>query len=170
MAVEYSDVGSNSSRAFLVRSVHSGLWSEQQSEAWLRKSCSGEQKSSATGDLPNRLSFQSSRWPFIRWFTWSPVSTTNCSTRGECYKVDNIGRLSTSVAPKLDGCPRCWPRFAWGYHFAGFASCFATWSYLPKWFIITHVWFELGTHKKIPQTLGSSVGHDRSFCEDLRKC
>ena len=22
-------------------------------------------------------------------------------------------------------------------------------------------------YKKIPQTLGSSVGHDRSFCEDL---
>ena len=37
----------------------------------------------------------------------------------------------------------------------------------PKWFIITHVWFELATYKKIPQTLGSSVGHGRSFREDL---
>ena len=34
----------------------------------------------------------------------------------------------------------------------------------PAWFIITHVWFELPTYKK---TLGSSVGHGRSFCKDL---
>ena len=49
----------------------------------------------------------------------------------------------------------------------GFASLFAAQSCLPKWFVITPVWFELGTYKKIPQTLGSSVGHGRSFCEDL---
>ena len=28
------------------------------------------------------------------------------STLGACYKVDNIGRHKTSVAPKLDCCPR----------------------------------------------------------------
>ena len=66
------------SRACLVRSVHSGLWSKQKSAAWLRKSFSGEQKCYATGDVSNRLCFQSSRWPFIRWFTWSPVSPTYC--------------------------------------------------------------------------------------------
>ena len=54
-----------------------------------------------------------------------------------------------------------------GYRFAGFVSCFAARSRPSKWFIIPHVWFELGTYKKVPQTLGSSVGHDRSFCEDL---
>ena len=27
------------------------------------------------------------------------------SRLGACYKVDNIGRLTTTVAPKLDGCP-----------------------------------------------------------------
>ena len=27
-------------------------------------------------------------------------------TLGACYKVDNIGRLTTGVAPKLDCCPR----------------------------------------------------------------
>ena len=55
-----------------------------------------------------------------------------------------------------------------GYHFAGFASCFAAQSCLPKWFIITHVWFELGTYKKIPQTLGSSVDH--IFCQEPHLC
>ena len=90
------------------------------------------------------------------------------STLGACYKVDNIGRLTTSAAPKLNGCLRCWHRdLCWGCHFAGFASCFAARSCLPKWFIITCVWFEVGTYKKIPQTLGSFVGHGRSFCEDL---
>ena len=54
-----------------------------------------------------------------------------------------------------------------GYHFADFAACFSARSCLPKWFVITHVWFELGTYKKIPQTLGFSVGHGRSFCKDL---
>ena len=38
------------SLSFLVRSVHSGLWSKQQSVVWLRKSCSGEQTCSAIGD------------------------------------------------------------------------------------------------------------------------
>ena len=72
------------------------------------------------------------------------------STQGACYRVDNIGRLTT----KLDGCPRRWLRdLCGGYHFAGFASCFAARLCLPKWFIITHVWFELGMYKKIPQTL-----------------
>ena len=28
------------------------------------------------------------------------------STLGACYKVDNICRLTTGVAPKLDCCPR----------------------------------------------------------------
>ena len=28
------------------------------------------------------------------------------STPGACYKVDNLGCLTTSVVPKLDGCPR----------------------------------------------------------------
>ena len=50
-----------------------------------------------------------------------------------CHKVNNIGRLTTSVAPKLDGCPRRSLRdLGGGYHFAGFASCFAARSYLPK--------------------------------------
>ena len=90
------------------------------------------------------------------------------STLGACNKVDNIGRLTTGVAPKLDCCPRRWRRdLLWGYHFAGFASCFAARMCVPKWFITTHVWFELATYKKIPQTLGSSVGHGRSFCKDL---
>ena len=90
------------------------------------------------------------------------------STLGACNKVDNIGCLTTGVAPKLDYCPRRWLRdLRGGYHFASFASCFAARSCLPTWFIITHVWFELGTYKKIPQTLGSSVGHGRSFCKDL---
>ena len=90
------------------------------------------------------------------------------STLGACYKVENIGRRSTSVAPKLDFCPRRWLRnLCRGYHLAGFASYFAAGSCLPKWFIITHAWFELGRYKKIPQILGSSVGHGRSFCKDL---
>ena len=93
------------------------------------------------------------------------------STLGACNKVDNIGCLTTGVAPKLDYYPRRWLRdLRGGYYFAGFASCFAARSCLPKWFIITHVWFELGTYKKIPQTLGSSVGHGRSFCKDLAQC
>ena len=75
------------------------------------------------------------------------------STLGACYKVDNIGRLTTSVAPKLDCCPRRWlSNLYGGYHCSGFASCFAARSCLPKLFIITQVWF-----KKIPQTLESSV-------------
>ena len=69
--------------------------------------------------------------------------------------------LSLIVAPNADR------DLCGGYHFAGFAYCFAAGSCLPKWFIITHVWFELGTYKKVPQTLGSSVGHGRSFCKDL---
>ena len=48
-----------------------------------------------------------------------------------------------------------------------FASCFAARSCLPKWFIITRIWFELGMYRKISQTGGSFVVHDRSFCEDL---
>ena len=71
------------------------------------KSCAGEEKCSATGDLSNRLCFLSSRWLFIRWFTCSPGFTNILfSTPGSCYKVDNIGRLTASVAPKLDDCPR----------------------------------------------------------------
>ena len=90
------------------------------------------------------------------------------STLGACYKKDNIGRLITSVAPKLDDCPRRWLHFlCGGYPFADFASCFAARSCLPKWFIITRACFGLSTYKNIPQILGSSVGLDRLFCEDL---
>ena len=57
------------------------------------------------------------------------------STLSACYKVANIDRLTTGVAPKLDSCPRRWLRDLRGvYHFAGFASCFAARSCLPKWF------------------------------------
>ena len=76
------------------------------------------------------------------------------STLGACDKVDNIGCLSTGVAPKLDYCPRRWLHdLHGGYHFAGFASCFAARSCLPKWFIITHVWWVSPTHKLPPETL-----------------
>ena len=37
---------------------------------------------------------------------------------------------------------------------------------LFMWIVCT---IELGTYKKIPQTLGSSVGHGRSFCKDLAR-
>ena len=36
------------------------------------------------------------------------------STLSACYKVDNIGRLTTSFASKLDGCPRRWLRYLCG--------------------------------------------------------
>ena len=95
------------------------------------------------------------------------LTTILFSTLCTCYKVDKIGRLTSSVAPMLDDRPRCWFRdLCRGYHFAGFASCFAVRSWLRLWFIITRVWFELSTYKKIPQTLGSFVGHNWSFCED----
>ena len=58
-------------------------------------------------------------------------------------------------------------RSAWGLSFCRFCILLCRTVVSPKWFIITHVWFELGTYKKIPQTLGSSVGHGRSFCKDL---
>ena len=97
--------GSNS----LVRSVHSGLWSKQQSTAWLTKSCSGDQKRSVTGDLSNRLCFQSSRWPFIRWFTWSPVSPTYCFLQlmhgakwTTLVVLQLVLHLSLMVAPDLE--------------------------------------------------------------------
>ena len=84
------------------------------------------------------------------------------STLGATFVVlQLVLHLSLIVAPDADR------DLCGGYHFAGFASCFAARSCLLKWFIITHVWFELGTYKKIPQTLGSSVGHGRSFSKDL---
>ena len=74
------------------------------------KSCSGEQKCSATGDFSNRLCFQSSRvavHPLVYMITG--FTTTLFSTLGACYKVDNIGRLiqlvlhlSLMVAPDAD--------------------------------------------------------------------
>ena len=69
------NVGSNSSPELSWFDL-SGLWSKQQSAAWVWLSCSGEQKCSA--NLLNRFHFQSSRWPFICWFTCSPVSPTYC--------------------------------------------------------------------------------------------
>ena len=45
------------------------------------------------------------------------------STLGTCYEVNNIGRLTTCGALKLDDCPRSWLRdLCGGYHFASFAS------------------------------------------------
>ena len=50
------------------------------------------------------------------------------STLGACYKVDNIGRLKTNVASKLDGCPRrCLRELWWGHHFAG-SSMLTLWA------------------------------------------
>ena len=92
------------------------------------------------------------------------------SILGEFYKVDNIGRLTTSVAPKFDGCPRrLLHDLCGGHHFEGLAFCFTARSCLTKWFIITHVLFALGTYKKIPKTLGPSVGYGLSLCEDLAR-
>ena len=159
MAVECSDVGSNSSLLlswFDLSTPGYGL----RNKAWR---CWGNhvlvnrsvlrQETSRTACVSNYLGGRSSVGSHDHRFT-----NILFSTLGACYKVDKIGRLTTSVAPKLDCCPRCWLRDLFGgYHFACFASCFAARSCLPKWFIITHVWFELGTYKKIPQTLGSSV-------------
>ena len=113
----------------MVRSVHSGLWSRQQSVAWLRKSCSVlRQETSRTACVYSYLGGRSSVGSQDHRFHQILFSTL-----GACYKADNIGRLTTSVAPKLDCCPRHWLRdLCGGYHFAGFASCFAARSCLPK--------------------------------------
>ena len=166
MAAECSDVGSNSSLLlswFDLSTPGYGLcnkaWHGWENHVLVNRSVL-RQETSRTACVSNHLG------PLVHMI--SGFTNILFSTLGACYKVDNIGRLTSSVAPKLDCCPRRWLRdLCVGYHFAGFASCFAARSCLPKWFIITHVWFELGTHKKIPQTLGSSVGHSRSFCKDL---
>ena len=91
------------------------------------------------------------------------------SALGACYKVDNIGRLTTGVASKLDGFP--WPltlRSVWGLSFCRFLHLALSHGRVsPGGSSSRPVSFELGTYKKIPQTLGSSVGHGRLFCEEL---
>ena len=73
--------------------------------AWLRKSCSGEQKCSACSLEPHVFPIISvAVHPLVHMI--NGFTNILFSTLGACYKVDNIGRLTTGVAPKLDCCPR----------------------------------------------------------------
>ena len=94
------------SLAFLIWSAHSGLLSKQQSVAWLRKSCSGEQKCSATGDLSKRLCFQSSRWPLDvsepkSQSTWNLAGSIRVTCRSKIAKVIPLKSKLDAVAAIL---------------------------------------------------------------------
>ena len=119
MAVDCSDVGSNSSLSLSL------FWFDLSTPAYdlsnkARRGWGNRvlvNRSVLRQETSRTACFQSSH-PLVHMIT--VFTNILFSTLGACYKVDNIGRPTTGVAPKLDGCPRCWLRdLCGGYYFAG---------------------------------------------------
>ena len=103
MAVECSDVGSNSSlllswfdRSTPCYGLSNKAWRGWGNHVLVNRSVL-RQKTSRNACVSNHLG---GRYPLVHMIT----GFTNIlfSTLGACYKVDNIGRLTTGVAPDAD--------------------------------------------------------------------